>query len=225
MRIKEYCCRNGVMLTIRKTVQGIQRVLFSRMIIWGRTDLSIDASARILGLSNIKIGRNFNAGQHLWLEAITHYRGNRYNPVVEIGDNVSACDFVHIGATHHIKIGNNVLMGSNIYITDHNHGCYRGNEQSHPSIPPIERLLDSNLSVLIDDNVWIGNNVTILPGVSVGRGSILAAGAVVTKDVPQDVVVAGVPAVIIKMYNNQLNKWVSSTDKQIERTGTNISNV
>lgn len=211
MRIKAYFCHNGAMLTAKKMMLSIQRLLFSRMIILGRTDISIDSSAKIIGLSNIIIGRNFNAGQHFWLEAITHYRDKTYNPIVEIGDNVSVCDFVHIGATCHVKIGNNVLMGSNIYITDHNHGCYHGTEQSNPSMPPIKRALDSNLSVLIDDNVWIGNNVIILPGVCVGRGSILAGGAVVTNNVPDEVIVAGVPARIIKKYNAQLKKWVSTT--------------
>jgi acetyltransferase-like isoleucine patch superfamily enzyme len=54
---------------------------------------------------------------------------------------------------------------------------------------------------VIGKNVWIGSNATILPGVTIGDGSIVAAGAVVTKDVPPNTVVGGVPARIIKTVN------------------------
>ena len=55
--------------------------------------------------------------------------------------------------------------------------------------------------ILIEDNVWIGVNSTILPGVTIGSGSIIAAGAVVTKDVPKNTIVGGIPAKIIRSRN------------------------
>lgn len=58
--------------------------------------------------------------------------------------------------------------------------------------------------VIIGENVWIGSSSTILPGVTVGDNSVVAAGAVVTKDVPKNAVVAGVPARVVKEINNNL---------------------
>lgn len=57
---------------------------------------------------------------------------------------------------------------------------------------------------MIGKNVWIGSNATILPGVTIGNNSVVAAGAVVTKDVPENTVVAGVPATVLKKVNNHL---------------------
>ncbi|MPN45551.1 2,3,4,5-tetrahydropyridine-2,6-dicarboxylate N-acetyltransferase [bioreactor metagenome] len=95
-----------------------------------------------------------------------------------------------------IKIGDNVLTGSKILITDNSHG------QSQPNdidIPPIKRSLYSKGPVIIENNVWIGEKSTILAGVTIGTGAIVAANSVVTKDVPAFAVVAGTPAKIVKL--------------------------
>ena len=100
------------------------------------------------------------------------------------------------GNLHKIKIGNNVLFGSNVFITDHSHGNVSVEEVD---IPPNERELYSKGPVVIEDNCWICENVIILPGVHVGYSAILAAGAVITKDVPAYAVAAGNPARIVKV--------------------------
>ena len=83
-----------------------------------------------------------------------------------------------------MKIGKNVMM---------NHNCENLN------ISIMEQGYEERKNVYIEDDVWIGARVTILPGVTVGAHSIIGAGAVVTKDVPEYVIVAGVPAKVIKM--------------------------
>ena len=92
-------------------------------------------------------------------------------------------------------IGNNVLMGRKIFITDNNHG---GSDRGNLDIPPSLRQLYSNGPVIIEDNVWIGEKVSILSNLHIGKGAIVAANAVVTKDVPPYAIVGGCPAKIIK---------------------------
>lgn len=91
------------------------------------------------------------------------------------------------------KIGTHVMMGTDVVIITRNHAF------DHTDIPMMEQGFENERPVEIGNDVWIGDRVIILPGVTVGDGSILAAGAVVTHDVPAYAVVAGVPAKIIKM--------------------------
>jgi len=128
------------------------------------------------------------------------------NRVLKIGDNVEINDYVHIAAVLNIEIGNHVLIASKVFITDHNHGNYTGDDQSHPMEPPKDRKLAAK-PVKIEDNVWIGEYVTILPGVTVGKGSIIGTSSVVTRDIPPYTIAVGIPAKVIKRYNEQKGIW------------------
>lgn len=117
---------------------------------------------------------------------------------VELGDNVTLRPFTSIYADNNegskVVIGNDVLLGPNIYMTVSNHNY------DNPHI----RIADQGhtfKSIYIQDRAWIGYGAIILPGVTVGRHAVVAAGAVVTKDVPDYCVVAGVPAKVIRRLN------------------------
>ena len=116
-------------------------------------------------------------------------------PILEIGDNVSIGEYSHITCANKITIGNGVLTGRFVLITDNAHGKCT-NEDS--DIAPLQRNIYSKGEVIIKENVWIGDKATILPGVTIGKGAVIAANAVVTKDVPDYTIVAGVPAKIVK---------------------------
>ena len=116
-------------------------------------------------------------------------------PILEIGDNVSIGEYSHITCANKITIGNGVLTGRFVLITDNAHGKCT-NEDS--DIAPLQRNIYSKGEVIINENVWIGDKATILPGVTIGKGAVIAANAVVTKDVPDYTIVAGVPAKIVK---------------------------
>lgn len=110
-----------------------------------------------------------------------------YGKNITIGKNVfinSCCHFQDQGG---IFIGDNVFIGHNVVLATVNH-----------SLKPLEKRKNYNHPIKIENNVWIGSNVTILPGVTLGEWSVVGAGAVVTKDVPPYTVVGGVPAKIIK---------------------------
>jgi acetyltransferase-like isoleucine patch superfamily enzyme len=145
----------------------------------------------------ITIGQQFSAMYNLRLEAWDTYKDEKFTPAINIGDNVSLGTDVHIGCINKITIGNNVLMGSRIYISDHSHGEI--NAESF-TIPPVKRPLVSKGPVIIEDNVWIGEGVCILPNVRIGKNAVVGANAVVTKDVPANAVVGGIPAKIIKLF-------------------------
>ena len=129
------------------------------------------------------------------LECIDKYGSQIFSPKLKIGDNVSLNYYCHIGAINSITIGNNVLVGSHVLITDHSHGQFN---IENKDIPFVDRPLYSKGPVIIEDNVWLCDNSCILGGVTIGKGSIIAANAVVTKDIPPYSLAAGAPAKIIK---------------------------
>ena len=140
----------------------------------------------------ISIGNGFSSLAGLRLECIKRPENI---PELIIGNDVTFNSRVHIGVIQKVSIGNHVLVGSNVLITDHSHGKTTPEELA---LPPRSRELYSKGPVIIEDNVWIGENACILPGVKIGKGAVIGAGAVVTKDVPPMTVVGGNPATPLK---------------------------
>lgn len=152
----------------------------------------------IYGQWNIEVGNYFSVGPNFWMEAIDRYGEQKCSPSIFIGNNVRINRNCHIGAINSITIGNNVLFGSNILVTDHSHG---DTSMDQNSLAPGARPLVSKGSVAIGNNVWIGDNAVILPGVSLGDGCIVGAGAVVTKSFPAGSVIGGNPARLLKQVS------------------------
>lgn len=156
----------------------------------------------IRGKRNVDFGQNLTTGVGLRVDVFSEDNKKK----LVIGNNVQINDYVHIGVVEKVIIGNNVLIASKVLIIDHNHGSYNNLNSSSPDLVPAERKLISK-SIVIEDNVWIGELACILPGVTVGKGSVIGAGAVITRDVPKYSVMAGNPAKIIKQYNTATKKW------------------
>ncbi len=157
----------------------------------------------IRGKKYIDFGNNLTTGVGCRIEAFPENEAI----CLVFGNDIQLNDYVHITASSSVKIGNNVLMASKIYISDTIHGSYLGNDNdSSPDIPPFKRI-NSFKPVEIKDNVWIGEFVSILPGVTIGKGAIIGANSVVSKDIPEFTIAVGAPAIPIKKYNFDLNKW------------------
>ena len=169
--------------------------------------LRLGPGCRIIGGRYISIGRDVYAERNLWLEAVTSYRSQRFLPNITIGDHVSFSDGVHISSITSIAIGSHSLFGSRIYVSDHNHGMYRGESQSTPEEAPAHRLLGGGGPVVIGENVWIGDNSVIIGPATIGRGAIVGANSVVRGVVPSDTIVAGAPARPIKIFNPKTGSW------------------
>lgn len=143
----------------------------------------------------IEIGDNFYAGDYLVLEAWKEYHGIKYSPRLKIGNNAVFTNYIQISCINEVIIGNNVLLGHAVYISDNNHGKCNSDALKTPAV---ERELYSKGPVKIGDNVWIGRHVCVMPGVTIGDNCIIGANSVVTKDIPRNCVVAGSPAKIIR---------------------------
>lgn len=123
---------------------------------------------------------------------------------IKIGDNAYIGGFTIIGAVDSIEIGNNVIISTEVHIYDNN---------NHPTSPRLREEMSTlgdffgsrwqwtesaHKAIVIEDNVWIGERSTILKGVTIGRGSVVACNAVVTRDIPEFSIVAGNPAIVVK---------------------------
>lgn len=156
----------------------------------------------IRGKKYIDFGNRLTTGRYCRLEV----NGVHSQKCLIFGNNDNIGDYVSIRCAEHIKLGDNVLIGSHVLIIDNSHGSYSGVRQDSPAVPPNSRSLVSS-SIEIGDNVWIGDGVVIQKGVNIGKGSIIAANAVIVKDVPSETIVAGVPAEIIRVYDSKDKIW------------------
>jgi acetyltransferase-like isoleucine patch superfamily enzyme len=175
----------------------------------GAENVRLGTGNIIKGIKGIRIGSCFRALDQLWLHAIEDDKGGRrYDPALVIGDNVVFGYGVHVAATHCVRIGNDVLVGSRVMITDHNHGIYRGDVQSSPWERPADRELTANAETIVEDNVWIGDGVVVLPGSRIGKGSVIGCNSVVNGVIPAECIAAGSPAQPIKQYDRRSKVWL-----------------
>ena len=149
----------------------------------------------LLGGKHVDIADHVTMGRGLVFEVFDQYQDQHFTPNVKIGNYVNIGDHSHLTCINGIIIKDNVRMGRKVFITDNAHGA---SERSLLDMRPNTRPLASKGPVVIEENVWIGEMVCIMPGVTIGRGAIIGANAVVTHDVPPYTLVAGNPARIIK---------------------------
>lgn len=175
-----------------------------------RTKISVP-SARLIrfpieirGKKFIDFGTSLTTGVGCRIEAFPF---KKQTNIIKFGHNIEINDYVHIAGIESVSLGNNVLIASKVYISDIQHGCYQSNcNHDNPESIPKDRPLSSN-PVNIEDNVWLGESVSVMPGVTIGRGTIVGANSVVCKSLPQNVIAVGSPAKPIKKFNFDLRKW------------------
>ena len=151
------------------------------------------SGVKLLSPQHIKVGQHSSIMSHCVLETCPNAG---LNPQLEIGNHVSLGEYSHITCARRVVIGDGVLTGRFVLITDNGHG---NSSEEECSMPPLCRPVYSRGGVFVGNNVWIGDKATILPGVMIGEGAVVAANAVVTKDVPPYAVVGGCPAKVLKM--------------------------
>jgi acetyltransferase-like isoleucine patch superfamily enzyme len=144
----------------------------------------IPENVTIVGLEDVEIGRKFRVCPNV--KIISENSGK-----ISIGTNFFANynTFIYSSESY-IKIGNDCLLGPDVLIINTNHATQKNiliREQASVSLP-----------INIGNDVWIGAKATILAGVTIGDGAVIAAGSVVNKDVEANAIVAGTPAKLIK---------------------------
>ena len=150
--------------------------------------LYVDGSLQLRLPKYISCGSNIAIGENSKLLCWDSYNGKK---------------FVTIQCANRVQIGDNVLIASDVFIIDYNHG----------NSPLTKNYRDNPLNisvggVTIENGVWIGNNVIILPNVTIGEKSIVGAGSVVTKSIPAYSVAVGNPAHVIKHFDFEANIWI-----------------
>lgn len=154
----------------------------------------------LVGGSYIHIQEKSTFNYGCILTAWDKYGEQKFSPNIKIGKDCHFGEYNHITAINNITIGNGVLTGRWVTITDNAHGK---SDYNNLCIKPHKRDLYSKGPVIIEDNVWIGDKVSIMPNVRIGKSSIIAANSVITKDVPSFSIVAGIPAKVIKTITKE----------------------
>ena len=140
----------------------------------------------VYGPQHVSLGARVHVGAGSWF-----YVANE-RARLEIGDGTRMSGLCVLSAAEHVRLGRDVLLGRNVYIADHIHGVV------HPEMPIFEQPLEKIEPIDIGDRAWLGQNVVILPGVSVGAGAVVGANSVVGEDVAPRTVVVGAPARMVR---------------------------
>jgi len=163
------------------------------------SDYVIDEPLRYYGLDNVTVGDRVRIGRDWRIEAFNAYGTQKFTPSITIGNNVIIEPYFHVGAIGNISIGNNVLIASKVFITDHSHGDVSNLEDFNYA--PADRRLFTKGDISIGNNVWIGEGVCIMGNVTIGDNAIIGANSVVNKSVPKNAIVAGIPAKVIRFID------------------------
>lgn len=143
-----------------------------------------------LSKGGVKIGNNFSIGRNSIIECTGVLR--KLGETLEIGENVGIAANAFIAVRGNVKIGSNTIFGPGVSIHAENHN-FSDLEK------PIRLQGATRKGITIGEDCWIGSKAVILDGVNIGNHVIVAAGAVVNKDIPDYSIVGGVPAKVIKM--------------------------
>lgn len=122
-------------------------------------------------------------------------------PIVRIGNNVLIGAYSSIGCSNEVVIEDDVMFAPHVHVTDRNH------TYEDISIPISRQPAVSDGPVLIGRETWLGYGVQVMPNVRIGRHCVIAAGSIVTKNIPDYSVAVGIPAKVIKKYNFETSRW------------------
>ena len=154
---------------------------------------------------NIQIGRGVSIGRMCRIEVAVEGATGKEKRIV-IGNNFRINDFVHIAAYQSVIIGAEGAIGARSFITDLNHGDFSDGKEFDINIPHRLRPLSSK-PVRIGNNVWIGENCCICPGVTIGDHCVIGAFSNVVKSIPPYSMAVGNPARVIKRYDMNTGTW------------------
>ena len=145
---------------------------------------------RLSGEDRIRIGSGVFLGPGCWLQALPD--AENHVPAISIGDGTSVSGYCVISAVRHVYLEESVLLARNVYISDHIHGY------SKAGVPILAQGVDKILPVVIKRGAWLGQNVVVCPGVTIGVGAVVGANSVVTEDILDFSIAVGAPARVVK---------------------------
>ena len=188
---------NKVLRAITFRLLCKSRILLYRLLSSSRIDgkIILNQPVLALGLGRIVVGNSVNLGffpSPHFFSTYAHLEARQSDALIAIGDNAYINNgFVAIAEQTQIIIGRNCYLGTKVEIYD----------SDFHALGPEDRLNGTKPSaqeVRIGNHVFIGSNVKILKGVTVGDGVVIANGSIVTRDIPENSIAAGIPATVIK---------------------------
>lgn len=155
--------------------------------------------ARLDGVGHIRIGEGVFLGPGCWLNALV--LPGREAPEIAVGDGVSVTGQCVLSAARQIVLEDRVLVARNAYIADHGHAY------QDPTQPILAQGVTDVRPVRIRAGAWLGQNVVVCPGVTIGRNAVIGANSVVRSDVPDFAVAVGAPARVVRRFNPANRTW------------------
>lgn len=160
----------------------------------------ISAPLRCYGLNEMILGDGVTIERDCWIQTIPGGNGEGAAKLV-IGSHSGIGMGATISAAHKIVIGENVLLARNVYISDHSHAFEKRD------LPIMQQGIDRIAPVIIGRNTWLGQNVVVLPGVTIGEHCVIGANSVVNSSIPPFSVAVGSPARVVRQLNKQSDEW------------------
>jgi acetyltransferase-like isoleucine patch superfamily enzyme len=155
----------------------------------------------VYGAERIEIGARVRIGDRARLQTITRFGDAAYDPRIVIEDGTTIEDDCHIGCAGLVHIGRDVLVAGGVYLTDHRH------RYDDVAVPVRDQPLLVG-TVTVGAGSHLGENACILGPLAIGEHAVVGANAVVTRDVPARTVVAGVPARIVRRWDEASGTWL-----------------
>src|ERR1035441_9662277 len=164
---------------------------------WG---LSISPPFRCYGLNEIVLGKGVQIHRDCWIQTIPDDKQTNEAKLV-IGPYAGIGMGATISAARKVVIGEHALLARNVYISDHAHAF------ENIGAPIMRQGIAGIAPVSIGRNTWLGQNVVVLPGVTIGEHCVIGANSVVNSPIPDFSVAVGAPARVIKRYNQETGAW------------------
>ena len=181
------------------------------LIVLGRPLIDIRGGSRLEMGAEVTLSSR-NRGYHVNMHAPVKLFADRPGAVIRIGAQ-SRLNGCCLHACESIEVGARCLLAANVQIFDGS-----GHSLSFPDVEQRIYSQGESRPVVLEDDVWIGANAIVLPGVRIGRGSVIAAGSVVSRSIPPMVVAGGNPARILRDYSS-LEEWPVAASAELLSAG------
>ncbi len=219
----------NVFRVVRKFASGVKAHVLPPRFGNKPKNLSLRRPRSIRKSERIFIGNDVHLGANCTLKAITStgslmkHPDNKhveqiFDSRIRIGHRVSATGGLHIAAHKDITVEDDVMFASNVFMSDALHGY------EHANLPYKYQGMVNVSPILIKQGSWIGQNAVIMPGVTIGELSIIGANSVVTKSIPDRCIAVGVPARVIKQWDEESQAWLSLEPGEAPRSQSVLAN-
>ena len=155
---------------------------------------------RFYGLNWISLGENVMVHRDCWLQVVAEHTDDKAAKLT-IKSHAGIGMGAHISAARQVVIEEYVLLGRNVYISDHAHAY------EDVALPIAEQGINRIAPVTIGHETWLGENAVVLPGVTIGKHCVIGANSVVNRSIPDFSVAVGSPARVVKRYNREAGAW------------------